>query len=292
MSIPKKRHYNGHQDTMVEASHRTSPDIMDVTYDEVSYDSYLSGVLNDFGIQFSPGRSSIVEIPEDDFEPLSKDENVSSPGGAPSPSDLDPSDLNREQFSSGSGATFLPLEYNGQFEESQAPSQSSVSSAGKKLRQKKPKVYDSLPFEDEEMERKRLNAITAKKNRDTKKMYMRTLEQTLKSMKTINKQCHKALKKTGTDVGMLHQKIRHLEETLERSTSQIRENNMEIRRKRERMNLLMAHLDIIISGFDDHNPAKRIITTLLKTFQTEDSSDEFQKEDSSYTSSRENSWYT
>ncbi|KAK8721364.1 hypothetical protein OTU49_012784 [Cherax quadricarinatus] len=237
----------------------THTSLEDTCRDSDIYGNYLEKVLYELGIQFSPGGSSIVEAEVDtgcteELQSLLEDDSC---GRRHSVGDIGTQhgkctlhDTQQEVLSS-------KLELSEGDHDSSTP----------KIYRKK-RVYEIGPLENEEMERKRINAVNAKKNREIKKRQIEDLRQELKTLKHINTQCYKALLKTSGDTAQLHQRVRQLQEQLELTEKKLKNKEKENKDRKERMALIQGHLELIAGGLDDDNKAKKLIEILLQRLPT------------------------
>nr|XP_045596968.1 uncharacterized protein LOC123757435 isoform X1 [Procambarus clarkii]XP_045596969.1 uncharacterized protein LOC123757435 isoform X1 [Procambarus clarkii]XP_045596970.1 uncharacterized protein LOC123757435 isoform X1 [Procambarus clarkii] len=263
MSIHKKLSYN----MRAEASDFSLPicsfsdqsEALEMNIDQLVYHSYLENVFSELGIQFSPGGTSIVEV-DDDLDIVDDNQRAivgEDPSGTSSAGDSLLTYHHKDQHGAYKGAApGLPSLIDSKQE-------TQVDTLDKQFRKKKVKIYEAGPFEDEEREKRRINAINAKKNRDKTKRSIENLQKDVRSLKHVNNQCRKALLRTSADMQLLQQKMQQLRERLETETRRLRDKEKEVREKRERLALLKGHLEIIASGLDDDNPAKRLINHLV-----------------------------
>lgn len=129
---------------------------------------------------------------------------------------------------------------------------------------KRPKKYEWQPLTDQEEERKRLNAVNARRNRIKQKKHTQELTEKNRSLQNINSQCSKALRKTTSDVQKLEKDIEDRQRQRNALEEELRRREQEVSQQREQLKLFQGHLDLISSSLDDENPAKKLILTLLQ----------------------------
>ncbi|KAK4325038.1 hypothetical protein Pmani_004349 [Petrolisthes manimaculis] len=134
---------------------------------------------------------------------------------------------------------------------------------------KKKKMFEMGPIcDDTEMEKRRLNAINAKNNRDKKKQELGEHRRKIESLEEINQRCTQALKMTYSNYQEQRYEVERQAASLLVKEREILLKNREIKKKREEMVLLKGHLEIISGSLDDHNPAKNLIGSLLKNLSS------------------------
>ncbi|KAK3854078.1 hypothetical protein Pcinc_039411, partial [Petrolisthes cinctipes] len=134
---------------------------------------------------------------------------------------------------------------------------------------KKKKMFEMEPICDNtEMEKRRQNAINAKKNRDMKKFELSEHRKKIESLEETNQRCTQAFKKTYSAYQQQRSEVERQAVDLAAREREIREKKKEIKKKREDMVLLKRHLEIISESLDDHNSAKNLIGSLLKNFSS------------------------
>nr|XP_045622473.1 uncharacterized protein LOC123773022 isoform X3 [Procambarus clarkii] len=152
-------------------------------YTDPAYDDYINSVLTDYGIRFSPGGSGIEEIEDDPSLVPSSEESREA-------TEDKPLNLKIEVLESGQRPSAHHIATSRNFKVSEIGSDEDVGLTIDEARSpsalvtsapapptsppepphKKLKVYQrEQPFDDPELERRRVNAILAKKNRDLKK---------------------------------------------------------------------------------------------------------------------------
>ncbi|XP_027225342.2 uncharacterized protein [Penaeus vannamei] len=245
-----------------------------------NYQTYLQDILADLGIQLSPGGTGVVEI-----DRSTSDDEVAGLCLADSPPEAPEGDKPTRRSNEAKKRKIVKTELK-VFETScgissdedavkspisseESAEQPSTSSRNPKEKKKRKAYEFDQPFQDPEQERRRMNAITAKKNRERKKMEIDRLRGDVRNLSHVNRQCNKALKRTNADIqkhidllALSEQRIASLKEKLE-------QRERELRGRRERFLLFRGHLDIIVNSLDDDNPAKKLIANLLKTLHAE-----------------------
>ncbi|XP_037800541.1 uncharacterized protein LOC119595487 isoform X2 [Penaeus monodon] len=128
------------------------------------------------------------------------------------------------------------------------------------------KLYDiTEPFSDPVKERRRINAITAKENRDRKKKETDRMCQQIKCLTLVNKQCTVALKRHEAEIQKLDAKLKASQRRNEHLQKSIEQKEKDLRDHREKFLLFHSHLELIASIIDENNPAKKLIAGLLKS---------------------------
>ncbi|XP_042871741.1 uncharacterized protein LOC122253040 [Penaeus japonicus] len=146
------------------------------------------------------------------------------------------------------------------------PSTPQPSTSRRSTITKNRKMYDIAgPFSDPELERRRINAVTAKENRDRKKRDNDSLREQVRSLTFVNGQAAKALKQLDADVQKLSAKMKTLEQHNLSLQEEIKQKAMEIHGHHKRFVFFREHLDLIFSSLGDENPAKKLIANLLKS---------------------------
>lgn len=263
-------------------------------HSDPTYDDYIHSLLSNYGIQFSPGGSGIVEIEEEPCSPYfvedqqgaerstEKDEQVEEE--EPSRSTVKQvaernesvlTNLKREGLKSDSGsyesANIKRVSVDGY--ESDDDAALTIDESGEvgstkgikhvPRRRKKAKLYEMEPLEDPEKEKKRMNAVLARKNREMKKRIMMDLDEKVRRLRHVNTQCTKVIRRTDSDIQQLRQDLSAANASVTQLTEVVRSKDREIRQQREKLLLFQGHLDLIGSSLDDDNPARRLIQALL-----------------------------
>ncbi|XP_066974782.1 protein split ends-like isoform X1 [Macrobrachium rosenbergii] len=254
-------------------------------------EEYLTSLLFDYGLQLSPGGTHIEHDPAqfpcgeakpDSEQDRSSDRERTSVGSAsPPPRDED-------FVEHGVKATTLPHSKfrkitqfsrssqdkdEGNIAEalstSHLPSQNLEPLPEKPHQQthakKKVKKYEfQQQFDDPEEERKRLNAINARKNRMKQKALTYQLKEKAKTLEDVNQKCGMVIKRMDSDARKLKQQLEDRIKEKAILDKALREKELEIRDQREKLVLFRGHLDLIASSLEDDNPGKRLISNLLK----------------------------
>ncbi|XP_063607059.1 uncharacterized protein LOC134781731 [Penaeus indicus] len=127
------------------------------------------------------------------------------------------------------------------------------------------KLYEiTEPFSDPVEERKRINAIAARENRERKKRENDQMCEQIQRLNHVNRQCTKALKRFETEIKKLDAKLKTSQRRNEHLEEKLKQKEKELRDRREKFLLFRGHLELITSHLDDSNPAKKLITGLLK----------------------------
>ena len=271
------------------------------------YEEYLSSVLFDFGLQLSPGGTQVEEIEQtqdfdqikDDLEQcsqvraskreLSPNSQTADTGGNsattfPSSKFQKVSETHKIRaktqeelgiVSSGSADKGIPATASPSLPSTLPPIPALQPLAGSSVddsstSKKKIKKYEvTEPLEDPELEKRRLNAINARKHRVRHKMQTQELSDKNKKLENVVRQCSKALKRTISDVQKL--KLGLEEEKSDRFAleQQLKKKENEVREQREKLALFRGHLDLIASSLDDDNPARKLITSVVRKLPTD-----------------------
>ncbi|XP_042871728.1 uncharacterized protein LOC122253034 isoform X2 [Penaeus japonicus] len=241
-----------------------------------NFKTYLHDLLSDLGIQLSPGGMGIVEIdhlPSDEEVSCSLLAPVESPPTVPEGGE-EVRARKRKRFTGTIKAHVSSPDLSSDEDAvtSPVPSQEAAEQPSPSFRnpEKKPKIYQiEKPFNDPELERKRINAITAKQNRDKKKMEIDRLRADVRNLSRVNSQCSKALKRTNADIQKLYEKLESSRKHNSLLQEKIKQKEMEIRGQQEKFVLFRGHLDLILSSLEDDGPAKKLIANLLKKLPEE-----------------------
>ncbi|XP_047480331.1 uncharacterized protein LOC125032963 isoform X1 [Penaeus chinensis] len=250
---------------------------------EENYQTYLHDVLADLGIQLSPGGMGVVEIDRS----LSGDED---PGGGlyfadsppeategNKPTQRENAAKKRKTVKTDSRASETSCDISTDEADAVKSPVSSEEFAEKPStsnrcpeRKRKRKAYEvDKPFQDPERERKRVNAITARRNREKKKKEIDSLRRDVRNLSHVNRQCNKALKRTNADIQKLHEQLASSRKLVTSLQETIDQKEKELRGLREKFLLFRGHLELIVNSLDDDNPAKKLIASLLKTLPAE-----------------------
>ncbi|XP_063607051.1 uncharacterized protein LOC134781724 [Penaeus indicus] len=250
---------------------------------EENYETYLHDVLADLGIQLSPGGMGIVEIdrtPSDDEVPgggllcLADSPPEATEGDKPTRRGNAAKKRKTAKTDSKASETFNDISTDEDAVKSPVSSEESVgqpsTSTRSPERKRKRKAYEvDKPFQDPERERRRMNAITARRNREKKKREIKGLRGNVRNLSHVNRQCNKALRRTNADIQKLYEQLassRRLNASLQETIDQ---KEKELRGRREKFLLFRGHLELIGASLDDDNPAKKLIAGLLKTLPAE-----------------------
>ncbi|XP_047480332.1 uncharacterized protein LOC125032963 isoform X2 [Penaeus chinensis] len=249
---------------------------------EENYQTYLHDVLADLGIQLSPGGMGVVEIDRS----LSGDED---PGGGlyfadsppeategNKPTQRENAAKKRKTVKTDSRASETSCDISTDEDAVKSPVSSEEFAEKPSTsnrcpeRKRKRKAYEvDKPFQDPERERKRVNAITARRNREKKKKEIDSLRRDVRNLSHVNRQCNKALKRTNADIQKLHEQLASSRKLVTSLQETIDQKEKELRGLREKFLLFRGHLELIVNSLDDDNPAKKLIASLLKTLPAE-----------------------
>ncbi|XP_068218393.1 uncharacterized protein [Palaemon carinicauda] len=255
--------------------------------DYYTEEHYLPTVLFDFGLQLSPGGTHIEHDPthssfddnklESEQERNSDKERASISSASPPPRD---NDFEEHRVK----ATTLPhskFRKITQFSRSSQEKDEGIhtdihhqipkleplpeNQPHQKQQKKKVKKYEcQQQLEDPEEERKRLNAINARRNRMKQKELTQSLKKRAKTLEDVNQKCGLVLKRLDGDAWKLRQQLEESNKEKALLEKSLKEKESEIREQREKFALFRGHLDLIASSLDEDNPSKKLITNLLK----------------------------
>ncbi|ROT79835.1 uncharacterized protein [Penaeus vannamei] len=121
------------------------------------------------------------------------------------------------------------------------------------------------PFSDPEKERRRINAVTAKRNRDKKNMEFDGMCDEVTRLRHVNRQSATAFKRLHAEIQKLSAELQTSKQRNASSEEKLRQKTRELRDHREKFALFRGHLELIASILDDANPAKRQIAGLLRS---------------------------
>ncbi|XP_064087651.1 protein split ends-like [Macrobrachium nipponense] len=257
-------------------------------------EEYLQSLLFDFGLQLSPGGTHIehdpAQVPYGEVKPDSEQERSSDreqrtntpPVGSASPPPFRDDDFAEH----GVKATTLPHSKfrkitqfsrssqdkdEGNITEALSTSHHPIQNLEPEKQhqqthpKKKVKKYEfQQQFEDPEEERKRLNAINARRNRIKQKALTNHLKEKAKTLEDVNQKCGMVLKRMDSDARKLAQQLEERNKEKAILDKALREKELEIRDQREKLALFRGHLDLIASSLEDDNPGKKLISNLLK----------------------------
>ncbi|KAG7162170.1 uncharacterized protein LOC121874217 [Homarus americanus] len=129
---------------------------------------------------------------------------------------------------------------------------------------KKIKVYEMAPYEDPDKEKRRLNAIMARKNREIKKREIQGLKKENQSLRHVIAQCNKVLRKTNSDVQQLRLELKKSKKFKLQFEETVKSKNRELRDAHDKLVLYRGHIELIACSLEEDNPAKKLIEALLK----------------------------
>ncbi|KAK8739033.1 hypothetical protein OTU49_003799, partial [Cherax quadricarinatus] len=260
-------------------------------YIDAAYNDYLDNVLADYGIRFSPGGSGIEEIDvspeksEEDKEVLEvkpfpfknevAESKLSSAISRPTTSlrlsevISRPTTTKRKADSDLGSDEDLTLTIDESGSSREVPT--ALPSLPHKIPHRKLKVYQREPFQDPAQEKRRINAILAKQNRDQKKKQIQDLKETVQKLQRVNMQCNKALRRTNNDVQQLRLHLQSYEASRSYLEEKVKNQEIALREQRDKFMLFREHLDLITSSLDDDNTTKKLISALLKRLSGETS---------------------